>query len=108
MYTVMVMYPNQEGGKFDIDYYRSVHMPLVEKHLKHFGLTAWEVLEGISGTGNDPAPYLGVGILYFESEDGYNQGVSEKAVILRGDIPNFTNVTPVRLLSRVITERKSV
>ena len=29
MIKVSVMYPNQPGGRFDHDYYRDKHMPLV-------------------------------------------------------------------------------
>jgi len=30
MFKVSVMYPNQEGAQFDIDYYRTKHMKLVQ------------------------------------------------------------------------------
>jgi len=54
MFKVSVMYPNQEGARFDIDYYRTKHMELVRKHLEPFGLVRTEVLKGISGTGGHP------------------------------------------------------
>jgi len=48
MFKVSVMYPNEEGAKFNIDYYRTTHMGLVEKHLKPFGLIKTDVDKGIS------------------------------------------------------------
>ena len=102
MYRVMVMYPNEEGAKFDHEYYKGPHMELVAKHMKDFGLIRYEVDKGVSGGGDAPAPYLGIGILYFETLDGYDKGIAEHGALLRGDIPNFTNVTPTRQISEVL------
>ena len=96
------MYPNREGAKFDVDYYRTNHAALVKKLLTPFGLIKMEVDKGLSGGGGLPAPYLGVGQLYFDTADGYDRGVAEVGPTLRGDITNFTNVTPVRLISEIL------
>jgi uncharacterized protein (TIGR02118 family) len=102
MFRVSVMYPNQERVKFDINYYRTKHMELVRSLLKPFGLIKAEVDRGMSGGKNLPAPYVCVGHLYFDSQDGYDRAVAEKGSIIRGDIPNFTNVTPVRQISEIL------
>jgi uncharacterized protein (TIGR02118 family) len=96
------MYPNQEGGRFDLNYYRTKHMELVKKLLKPFGLIKTEVDRGISGGGGQSPPYICVGHLYFESGDGYDRGVAEVGLTIRGDIPNFTNVTPIRQISEIL------
>jgi uncharacterized protein (TIGR02118 family) len=95
------MYPNQDGATFDHDYYSTTHMDMVEKHLKPFGLIKTEVDKGCSGGGDLPAPYTCVGYLYFDSIDGYDKGIAECGSVLRGDIPNFTNVTPTRQISEI-------
>ena len=102
MYKVSVMYPNRDGGRFDLEYYRTTHMDLVAKHLKPFGLVRTEVLRGISG-GGQPAPYICIGSLYFETVDGYEKGIAASGGTLRGDIPNFTDLSPVRQISEVLT-----
>ena len=102
MFRVSVMYPNQEGVQFDIVYYRTKHMELVKNLLKPFGLIKTEVDRGASGGGNLPAPYVCVGHLYFDSQDGYDRGVAEKGPIMRGDIPHFTNATPIRQISEIL------
>ena len=99
MFKVSVMYPNQDGVKFDFDYYRNTHMKLVEKHLKPFGLKRTAVDKGVSGGGGAKAPYVCVGHLYFERADAYDEGIKTAGPALRADIANFTNVTPVRLIS---------
>ena len=102
MFKVSVMYPNEQGAEFDFDYYRTTHMELVQKHLKPFGLIKTGVEKGVSGGGDQPAPYICIGHLYFESQDAYDKGIAEAGSILRGDIPNFTNLTPVRQISEII------
>ena len=102
MYKVSVMYPNDQGAKFDFEYYRTKHMEIVTKHLKPFGLVKTGVDKGVSGGGDQPAPYICIGFLYFETLDGYDKGIAEAGSILRGDIPNFTNITPVRQISEIL------
>lgn len=102
MFKVSVMYPNEEGAEFNHEYYKSRHMELVKEHLKPFGIIKTEVDQGVSGGGDEPAPYICIGHLYFDTLEGYDEGISEKGEILRGDIPNFTNVTPLRQISQVL------
>jgi uncharacterized protein (TIGR02118 family) len=104
MHIVSVMYPNREGSRFDLEYYRTTHMDLVAKHLKPFGLMRTEVLRGVSGGGGRPAPYVCIGNLYFETADGYEKGSAASGGVLRGDIPNFTDLAPVRQISEVVSE----
>ena len=102
MYKVSVMYPNQQGARFDFEYYRTTHMKLVAAHLKAFGLVKTGVDKGVSGGGQDPAPYICIGHLYFETREGYDKGISEAGSILRADLSNFTNTTPIRQISEVL------
>ena len=102
MFKISVMYPNEEGARFNIEYYRTTHMELVKKHLKPYDLIKTDVDKGISGGGDQPAPYICIGNLYFDSQDGYDRGIAVAGPILRGDIPNFTNVTPIRQVSEIL------
>jgi uncharacterized protein (TIGR02118 family) len=102
MIKVSVMYPNGEGAKFDFEYYRTTHMGMVQRHLKSHGLVKTEVDRGVSGGGDQAAPYICVGHLYFESKEGYENGMAQAGPTLRGDIPNFTNLTPIRQISEIL------
>jgi len=102
MFRVCIMYPNEEGARFDFDYFRTSHMSLVTHHLKPFGLIKTEADQGVSGGGDQPAPYICIGYLYFESRDGYDKGTAEAGPIIRGDVSNFTNITPVRQISEIL------
>ena len=98
MYKVSVMYPNEEGVQFDLDYYRNTHMKLVEENLKPFGLLRTAVDKGVSGGAGQPPPFVCMGHLFFESADGYDEGAKSIGTVLRDDIANFTNVTPTRII----------
>lgn len=103
MFKVSVMYPNQENARFDLDYYRTTHMELVTRYLKPFGLIRTEVLKGLSGGSGQPAPYLCIGNLYFETADGYEKGGAASGGVLRADIANFTDIAPIRQISEILT-----
>jgi uncharacterized protein (TIGR02118 family) len=105
MYKVTVMYPNQKGCRFDFEYYRTTHLAMVERHMKPFGFMGAEVLRGVSGGGGIPAPYVCIGVLYFNSADGYEKAIAASGGALRADITNFTDVTPIRQISEVLTTR---
>ena len=97
------MYPNQKDSHFDLEYYRTKHMALVEKHMKPFGLLRTEILWGLSGGNGQPAPYVCIGNLYFDLADGYERGSVASGSVLRVDIPNFTDVAPIRQISEILT-----
>lgn len=61
-----------------------------------------DVEKGISGGGDQAAPYICIGNLYFETRDGYDMGIVEAGPILWGNISNFTDSTPVRQISEIM------
>ena len=102
MYKVSVMYPNTEDGNFDYDYYVKKHMELVKEHLRPFGLVNTSVEKGISGGGDKSSPFVCIGCLYFKTEDGYDKGIAKTGTLLREDIANYTNITPIRQISKIL------
>jgi len=102
MFKVSVMYPNKEGAKFDLDYYRKTHMRLVREAMAPFGLVRTEVEKGIGDGAGKPAPYVCVGHLYFEKPDGYEKAIQAAGAKLRADIPNYTNIQPVRQVGELV------
>jgi uncharacterized protein (TIGR02118 family) len=102
MYKVSVMYPNQPGTRFDLTYYCTTHMDLVRKLMQPFGLVRTEVVQGLSGGGGQPPPYVCIGNLYFDTAEGYEKGVAASGGALRADIANFTDTSPTRQISQVV------
>lgn len=94
--TITVLYPNTRGSRFDLDYYLKTHIPLVEKNWGGKGLTSTKLLKG-AGTPdpNTPAPYQVIAILAFESLAAFQAAAKQTGATVVGDIPNFTDVTPI-------------
>ena len=102
MFKVSVMYPNQAGGKFDFAYYHKAHMKLVHEAMTPFGLVRTEVEKGMSGSAGQPAPYVCIGHLYFDNAEGYEKAIQAAGAKLRADMPNYTNIQPVRQAGELI------
>ena len=94
MIRVNVMYPKQDDGNFDYDYYLNTHMPLVGKRWAD-GLRGMEVYRGLSGAGGTAESYVTVANLKFDSVEAFQQALEAHAQEIMGDIPNFTNINPV-------------
>ncbi len=101
MLLVHVLYPNQAGSKFDLDYYMKTHMPLVEKRWTEFGLKSWRVARGID-TPMGPATYQIVTTLEFTSADDFQKAAAAHGPEIMGDIPNFTDTSPVLQFSETV------
>ena len=64
MIKVSVFYPNTAGCKFDMDYYLTRHMPMVQQKLGG-ACKRVAVEQGITGGEPEmPAPYVAMGHLY--------------------------------------------
>jgi uncharacterized protein (TIGR02118 family) len=102
MIKVTILYPNGDGKKFDMDYYSNKHMPMVASLLGD-SLKLFEIDKGIAGrTPDEPIPYLAIGYLYFDKLSAYQNSFRANAEKIRNDIPNYTNIQPVVLISEVI------
>ena len=102
MIKVSIIYPNDEGKTFDMDYYSQKHMPMLES-LFGDALKLLEIDKGISSrTPDEPIPYLAIGHLYFDKLSDYQNSFGPNAEKILSDIPNYTNIRPVVLISEVV------
>lgn len=102
MIKVTILYPNGEGVDFDMDYYRTKHMPMVAEVLGS-AMKFYEIDQGVAGrTPDEPVPYLAVGYLYFEKLSDYQNSFGPNADKIVGDIPNYTNSQPMVQISKVL------
>jgi len=105
MIKVSVMYPNTADAKFDHAYYRDKHMPLV-KRLMGDSCKYYTVDKGLAGGApGAPATYIGMCHLFCDSVESFQAGFGPRAAEIMGDIPNYTNVSPVVQISEVVVER---
>ncbi len=93
MIRVNVMYPKQDGGEFNYDYYLQTHIPMVKARLGA-ALKGVEVYKGLSGAGGAPEPYVTSASLILDSVEAFGSSFGPHAEEIMGDIPNFTNIDP--------------
>ena len=102
MIKVSILYPNDEGKTFDMDYYSNKHMPMVASLLGD-SLKLLAIDKGIGGrTPDEPIPYLAIGYLYFDKLSAYQNSFGPNAEQIVNDIPNYTNIQPVVQISEVL------
>lgn len=101
MIRLTVLYPAQEGARFDWDYYRDQHMPLVEDKFGQW-MTRSEIAKGLSGVPKGEATYVCAAHMYFDSQDDLMAAFRNAGMSIPEDVPNFTDVTPVQQIEEVV------
>ena len=103
MIKVSVLYPNEEGKKFDMDYYSGKHMPMVRSRLDSMGLLRSEMEKGVSSADpSAPAPFVAIGVLYFNTAEEVHEAFKTHGREIMGDIPNYTDITAQIQISEIV------
>ena len=107
MIKVSIMYPQNAGTRFDHDYYRDHHTPLIKNRmgaaLKYY--TVDRELGG--GAPGGPAPYVAMVHLICDSLESYQSAFAPHAQEIKADIRNFTDRTPITQISQVVVENSA-
>ncbi|KAH7038247.1 uncharacterized protein B0I36DRAFT_77382 [Microdochium trichocladiopsis] len=86
--SIGVAYP--KGANFNMEYYLSTHMPLVQARWGPFGLKSWKVVKF-----DENSPFSVQASLEWETEEQVNKALqSEEAKEIFGDVSNFTDSKP--------------
>ena len=103
MIKVSVLYPNESGKKFDMDYFTNKHIPMVRQRLDGGGLLRSEFEGGISSADpSAPAPFVAIGVLYFNVVEEVHEAFKTHGREIMGDIPNYTDIAPQIQISEVV------
>ena len=101
MIKISVFYPNSTGAKFDMNYYVSKHLPMVQK-------TLGPALKGEAAeqrhAGGQPgvaAPIIAIGHLMSDSIETFQSAFAPHAAAFMADVQNYTNVQPTIQISEV-------
>jgi uncharacterized protein (TIGR02118 family) len=101
MIKISVYYPNSSGVRFDMNYYVSKHLPMVQKKIGP-ALKAVAAEQGVAGgTPGSPAPYIAVGHLTFDSVEAFQSAFGPHAESIMADVANYTNVQPIIQIGEV-------
>jgi uncharacterized protein (TIGR02118 family) len=102
MIKVTVMYRNNPGARFDHQYYRDKHMPLVKTRMGE-SCKYYTVDKGLTGGAPDaPAPYIAMCHIFCDSVEAFQNGFGPHAQEIMGDIANYTDLSPVIQISEVV------
>ncbi|WP_192348724.1 EthD family reductase [Algoriphagus sp. Y33] len=97
-----VMYPYEEGKHFDMEYYKSKHMPMVA-NLLGSSLVKYTIEKGVaSGIPNTQMPYMAIGSFYVKSLADYQAAIGPNRDAIRADFVNYTDINPIILVSEMI------
>jgi len=101
MIKVSVFYPNNEGSKFDIEYYCRSHIPMVREKLGA-ACKGVAVEQGTAGATPGSRPgFIAMGHLYFDSMEAFQTAFGPHADAIMADIPNYTDIQPTIQISEV-------
>uniref|UniRef100_C6E2D0 Ethyl tert-butyl ether degradation EthD n=1 Tax=Geobacter sp. (strain M21) TaxID=443144 RepID=C6E2D0_GEOSM len=99
MIRCSVAYPRTAGKRFDLEYYKNNHVPLVKRRLAPIKV---EIDAGVPNHAGEPSPFLAVGHMTFETMEQLLAKYAAAAQELHADIPNYTDIEPIIQLSEVI------
>ena len=101
MIKVTALYPYSEGKRFDIDYYRNSHIPMVKKAMG-------DACRGISGdvgvggrSPGSPPPFVAMAHMLFDSMESFRATFGPIGAELSKDAPNYTDISPLMQISEV-------
>lgn len=107
MIKVSVMYPNTPGARFNHDYYRDNHMPMIAKRMGA-ALRYYTVEKGVTGGAPGTSPtYVGMCHLLCDSVEAFQAAFAPHAKEILADIPHYTDLTPVMQISEVVIENSA-
>jgi uncharacterized protein (TIGR02118 family) len=101
MYRATIFYPNKKGAKFDVDYYRKRHMPMVKKKLGR-ACKGIGVDYGLGGAEpNTPPTYVAIGYILTDNLEKFQAAVAKHDAEFRADLPNYTTLQPIIQINEV-------
>lgn len=101
MIKVSVLYPRQDGAKFDMGYYLNKHIPMVQQKCGA-ACKSVSVEQGVAGGApGAPPDFVAMAHLSFDSVEAFQKAFAPHASEIMADIPNYTPIKPVIQISDV-------
>ncbi|MFC3614325.1 EthD family reductase [Lutimaribacter marinistellae] len=98
--SLQVIYPIEDGTRFDHAYYANTHMPLVGEHMgAHIDKVL--VTKGLAGGPDQPPATYAIATMVFADKAAMDAAMAKAGPVM-ADIPNFTDTRPQILIGEVI------
>jgi uncharacterized protein (TIGR02118 family) len=89
-----ILYPNQEGVRWDVDYYVKHHMPLIMRLYGRRAIKRFELRKGDAAQMGGPPKYIGSINIYIQNQKAFDAAGAKHTKALVDDVPNFSSVMP--------------
>jgi uncharacterized protein (TIGR02118 family) len=95
-----IVYRWAEGVRFDFDYYRNTHMPLI---MRRYGssISRFELRRGLPGADGAPPPYIATITIWIADPEAFDAAAAQYQAGIRADVDKFTN-------AELISQRDSI
>lgn len=104
MIKMSVYYPADGDSKFDHDYYRTRHMPLLRERLGDACLR-YEIDKGLAGREAESAPeFVAACHVYSPNLAAFEEALAPHRAEIAADVANYTDIAPIVQISDVIEE----
>ena len=87
MISVVIMYPKTEDSTFDMDYYKSTHMPMLADALGD-ACQGWGAMTAKGGK------WAAMGWAMVDSQEAFDAAMAAHGAKIMADVANYTNVAP--------------
>ena len=101
MVKISILYPNVDGGTFNLDYYCKQHIPMVAER---FGKACLEVSveRGVSGSEpTSPPDFIATAHFKFDTAESFWGTIEPHLQEIMADLPNYTDIKPQFQVSSV-------
>lgn len=102
MFCASVAYPAQEGRRFDFDYFAEKHIPMYARCLGT-NCVRCEVHRSLTAPGAPTPQYYGSAYVWVRSAEEFGTSLAQHGAEIFADIPNFTDIEPIRQWSEVVS-----
>jgi uncharacterized protein (TIGR02118 family) len=89
-----ILYPNSEGVRWDVDYYRTGHMPLIMRLYGPEAIKRFELRKGDTAQNGGKPAYIGSVNIYINKQAAFDAAGKAHGQELVKDVPHFSSVQP--------------
>jgi uncharacterized protein (TIGR02118 family) len=90
-----ILYPNGEEVRWDVEKYRTGHMPLIMRLYGAEAIKRFELRKGDSGQSGGQPKYIGTVNIYINDQKAFDAAGKAHGKTLVADVPNFSSVMPI-------------
>ena len=102
MIKMSVYYPADGGSKFDHDYYRTRHIPLLQERLGNACLR-YEIEKGlVGGEPGSVAEFVAARHVYSPTFAIFQEALGPHRTEIRADVANYTDIAPIVQFSEIV------